>query len=270
MSLGVDHSHRWRRGQCCHCLPIAFISGFHIYYVPILLDMDVSDLTRSVTSTLDGPVLAVLAAAGRPMTVGQVAEQAARGSEIGIRRSLARLVDQGIVRATLMGRNQVHELNRDHVAAEIAVLLAGLRHVLWNRFRADFKTWKVRPLYACVFGSAARMDGDEASDVDLLLVHPPFSGEKKVVRLPASLTSEISDALGDFAPSSAKDDRCGREWEAQVDRLRDSVQRWTGNSLQVVDLSFYEWRHAAKSHQGLLAEVQRDGVELYKISALSL
>jgi hypothetical protein len=55
----------------------------------MLFDMDLSDPTRSVTPTLDGSVLAVLAAAGHPLTVGQVAAKAARGSEIGIRRSLA-------------------------------------------------------------------------------------------------------------------------------------------------------------------------------------
>jgi predicted nucleotidyltransferase len=232
--------------------------------------MDVSDPTRAVTPTLDGPVLAALAAAGRPMTVGQVAEQAARGSEIGIRRSLARLVEQGIVRATLMGRNQVHELNRDHIAADIAVSLAGLRNTLWDRFRGELKLWKVRPLYACVFGSTARGDGDETSDIDLFLVHPPFAGEKKPTRLSASLASQISDALGGFAVSTIEDDRGGREWEGQVDRLRDSVELWTGNALQVVDLSFYEWRRPAKLHQALLSEVRRDGVELYKIRALSL
>src|SRR4051794_41512640 len=127
--------------------------------------MDLSDPTRAVTPTLDGTVLAVLAVAGKPLSVGQVAEQAARGSEIGIRRSLARLVEQGIVRATLMGRNQVHELNRDHVAADAAVILAGLRSVLWQRLRDEVAGWSVRPLYACVFGSAARGDGDESSDI---------------------------------------------------------------------------------------------------------
>src|SRR5438105_15708214 len=141
--------------------------------------MNLSDPTRAVTPTLDGTVLAVLAAAGQPLTVGQVAQQAARGSEIGIRRSLARLVEQGIVRATLMGRNQVHELNRDHVAADAAVTLAGLRTELWRRFREELAGWRPRPLYAAVFGSAARGDGNEASDVDLLLVHPPFPGEKR-------------------------------------------------------------------------------------------
>jgi predicted nucleotidyltransferase len=231
--------------------------------------MDVSDPTRAVTPTLDGPVLAVLAVAGKPLTVGQVAEQAARGSEIGIRRSLSRLVEQGIVRATLMGRNQVHELNRDHVAADVADLLADLRNRLWDKFREEFKGWKVRPLYACAFGSAARGDGNEASDIDLFIVHPPFPGEQKLGRLNPSLGSQIADALGAFAVPSEYDD-AAQEWEGQLDRLRDSVQRWSGNSLQVVDLSFYEWRHPAKPHQPLLSEIRRDGIELYKIRALSL
>jgi predicted nucleotidyltransferase len=240
---------------------------FRIRDVLILFDVDLSDPTRAVTPTLDGPVLAVLAAAGKPLTVGQVAGQAARGSEIGIRRSLARLIEQGIVRATLMGRNQVHELNRDHVAARVADLLADLRPDLWRRFRAELASWRPRPLYACVFGSAARADGDESSDIDLLLVHPPFPGEKKPQRLAAGILSQVADALGDFAVARP-DDPAAEKWQEQVDRLRGLVERWTGNPLQVVDLSFFEWRHPAKTHQSLLREVQRDGVELIKSNPL--
>ena len=118
--------------------------------------MDLRDPTRAITPTLDGPVLAVLAQAGRPLTVGEIAGQAARGSEIGIRRSVARLVDQGIVTATQMGRNQVHQLNREHVAAPAAELLAGLRLELWKRLRETLHGWRPRAVYACVFGSAAR------------------------------------------------------------------------------------------------------------------
>jgi predicted nucleotidyltransferase len=231
--------------------------------------MDLSDPTRAVTATLDGTVLAVLAAAGKPLTVGQVAQQAVRGSEIGIRRSLGRLIEQGIVRATLMGRNQVHELNRDHIAASVADTLAGLRNELWRRFRDELTTWRPRPLYACVFGSAARGDGDEASDIDLLLVHPPFSGEKKPARLTPSVRSQLADALGSAMLSSSELE-AQPQWEGQIDHLRDLVERWTGNSLQIVDLSFYEWRRPAVPHQSLLAEIQRDGLELMKARGLSL
>jgi predicted nucleotidyltransferase len=231
--------------------------------------MDVSDPTRSVMPTLDGPVLAVLAAAGRPLTVGQVAREAVRGSEIGIRRSLARLVEQGIVRATLMGRNQVHELNREHIAADIAVQLSELRNRLWGNFRSEFEGWKVKPLYASVFGSTARGDGDESSDIDLFLVHPPLAGERKLTRLNISITTQIADALGSFAVASEGDD-AAQQWERQLDALREAVQQWTGNTLQIVDVSFLEWRHPAEAHQGLLQEIRQDGVELHRIPALNL
>jgi hypothetical protein len=231
--------------------------------------MDLSDPTRSVTPTLDGTVLAVLAAAGRPLTVGQVAAETARGSEIGIRRSLARLVEQGTVRATLMGRNQVHELNRDHVAAQVAVLLAGLRLDLWERFRAELRSWKVPPLYAAVFGSAARGDGDVDSDIDLLVVHQVFSGERRPKTASGGIRTQVADAAGAVTLSAA-DREAESRWEGQLADLHDRVERWTGNPLQIVDLSFYEWRHPPQEYQPLLSDVRRDGVELVKARGLKI
>jgi DNA-binding transcriptional ArsR family regulator len=213
--------------------------------------MDLSDPTRAVTATLDGPILAVLAAAGRPLTVGEVAAQSARGSEIGIRRTIARLVDQGLVRATIVGRNRVHELNREHIAAGIADLMTGLRLELWRRLRAELATWDPAPVYAAVFGSAARGDGDEYSDIDLLLVHPPFPDE----RPPQGGLGTV--LMSGFAARPAADPE---RWHAQVDGLRGHVQRWTGNPLQVVDLSYYEWWQPSRSHGRLLDEVRRDGI----------
>ena len=224
--------------------------------------MDLSDPTEAVTATLDGPVLAVLATAGRPLTVGEVAAQAVRGSEIGIRRSLARLVDQGIVRATVYGRNQVHELNREHLAAPVADVLAGLRLELWKRFRSTLAEWNPRPLYACVFGSAARGDGDEASDIDLLLVHPPFKTDRRPARSARSGLLELlvdSMATQPVRPlGKVEEDR----WQVQIDELRGQVRRWTGNSLQVVDFSAFEWTDPKAAHADLRTEVDQDGVTL--------
>ena len=104
------------------------------------------------------------------MTVSEVAALSARGSEIGIRRALARLVEQGVVRGTTVGRTTVHELNRAHVAAGIAEALSGLRNELWDRMRKAVAEWPAQPLGAWAFGSAARGDGDVESDVDVLLV----------------------------------------------------------------------------------------------------
>jgi hypothetical protein len=219
--------------------------------------MDMGDPTRSITPTLDGPVLAVLARSGRPLTVGEVAAETVRGSEIGVRRCLARLVAQGLVQATEMGRNRVHELNRQHVAAPVAATMADLRIELWGRMRKELGGWKPKPLYASVFGSAARGDGDADSDVDLLLVHPPFPGETKPPR-----KASVIDAVAAFmtAPIPASPAEAAR-WPQNVDKLRAHVLLWSGNPLQVVDLSFAEWLDRTRN-TALIADIERDGIDL--------
>jgi len=219
--------------------------------------MDLGDPTRSITPTLDGPVLAVLARSGRPLTVGEVAAETVRGSEIGVRRCLARLVNQGLVLATEMGRNRVHELNREHVAAPIATTMADLRIELWRRMRKELSGWKPKPLYACAFGSAARGDGDVDSDVDVLLVHPPFPGEAGPRR-----TKNVIDAVAAVltAPTAASPVEAAR-WPQHIDKLRAHVLLWSGNPLQVVDLSFAEWMDRSRN-TALFADIERDAIDL--------
>jgi hypothetical protein len=226
--------------------------------------MDMGDPTRSITPTLDGPVLAALARSGRPLTVGEVAAETVRGSEIGVRRCLARLVAQGLVQATEMGRNRVHELNREHVAAPIATMMDDLRIELWRRMRKELGGWKPKPLYACVFGSAARADGDADSDVDLLLVHPPFPGEAKPPR-----KANVIDAAAAFmtAPLSASPAEVTR-WPRHIDKLRAHVLLWSGNPLQVVDLSFAEWVDR-RQNAALIAEIERDAIDLVGTSIVA-
>jgi hypothetical protein len=237
--------------------------------------MDLTDPTRALTPTLDGPVLSVLARAGRPLTVGQIAEQAPRGSEIGIRRSVMRLVDQGLVTATQMGRNQVHELNRQHVAAPAAMQLADLRLELWKRLRSALDAWVEKPLYACVFGSAARGDGGTDSDIDLLLVHRPFPDDVQAfpkmpawVDLVGGIASAIYSSKG-AAPSKGITPSTGPElsppvdpesWQFQVDVLHGTVQKWTGNLLHAVSMSAWQWLGLPTQEPDVHSEIQRDAV----------
>jgi predicted nucleotidyltransferase len=223
--------------------------------------VDLSDPTRAVTSTLDGPVLAVLAGAGKPMTVGEVATLTPRGSEVGVRKSLGRLVDQGIVRATEMGRNRVHELNRDHVAAPIAEALAGLRLVLWKRFRSALGAWDPKPVYGCVFGSAARGDGGADSDIDLLLVRAPVAGETDPGRASAGLAEMTAGRASEFMASQLTA-RQAAEWDRQVKHLYELVPAWTGNPLQVVEMSAFEWADHRRRRTGLFTEINSDGIQV--------
>jgi predicted nucleotidyltransferase len=224
--------------------------------------MDLSDPTMAVTSALDGPVLVALALAGKPLTVSEVASKAARGSEIGIRRSLGRLVTQGIVIATELGNSRVYNLNRDHVAAKVAIDMAGLRTDLWRRIAREIESWSVRPLYASVFGSAARQDGDSTSDIDLLLVRPSTMTE--VSR--AQKNKSIMEALGMWAnviATRVMSDSQAKKWSTNIDVLHRKVRSWTGNPLQVVNLSAIEWSGQRRRKSKIYQEIKRDEVRLY-------
>lgn len=253
------HFHR-ANSASARRFPIGHLS-IKLDSVVYFLIVDLTDPTRAVTATLDGPVLAVLARAGKPMTVGEVAAQTSRGSEIGVRRSLARLVEQGVVRATEMGRNRVHELNRDHVAAPVAEALADLRLELWRRFRGTLGHWNPRPLYGCVFGSAARGDGDAQSDIDVLLVRAPVSGETD----PRRRSGGPAEAVAGYAPEFMAiqlTERQAARWNRQVDQLHRLVSGWTGNPLQVLEMSALQWNDHRRRRTKVYEDIGRDAIKV--------
>jgi len=223
--------------------------------------VDLTDPTRAVTATLDGPVLAVLASAGKPLTVGEVAVLMPRGSEIGVRKSLARLVEQGIVRAEEMGRNRIHELNREHVAAPVARALAELRLVLWTRLRGTLSGWNPKPVYGCVFGSAARGDGDAQSDIDLLLVRAPVAGENDPRHGSRSLAEAAAGFAAEFMAAQLTARQASR-WGRQVEQLHGLVRAWTGNPLQVLEMSVFEWSDHRRRRSELFSEISRDAIQV--------
>jgi DNA-binding transcriptional ArsR family regulator len=227
--------------------------------------MDLSDPTRSVTPSLDGPVLAVLATAGHPMTVGEVAKLVVRGSEVGVRRCLARLVQEGIVTSEEMGRNRVHELNRDHIAAQVAELLASLRPELFRRIRAELTKWHPKPYYACVFGAAASGDGGTTSEIDMLLVHAPFPGDPKPPRQKRHRDSSVQTMFSPPPPVEATE---AEQWPGQIQRLREDVRSWTGNRAQVADLTWTEWV-THREDPGTFAEIRRDAIDVTPRSTFS-
>jgi len=128
--------------------------------------VDVAVPLRSVVPTLDGPVVAVLAATTAPLSLAEVHRRAGGGSKSGVRRVLLRLVAEGLVHEVPGG----YRLNRDHVAAPAVELLANLHGELVARIRDDVGTWSPAPRLVGLFGSAARRDGDASSDIDLLVV----------------------------------------------------------------------------------------------------
>jgi predicted nucleotidyltransferase len=160
-----------------------------------------------------------------------------------------------------MGRNRVHELNRDHVAAPVAEALAGLRLALWQRFRGTLSGWNPKPVYGCVFGSAARGDGDAQSDIDVLLVRAPVTGETDPRRQSAGLAESLAGHATELM-AVALTERQAAKWDRQVGELHDLVRGWTGNRLQVVEMSAYQWGDHRRRRTPLFEEITRDAVQV--------
>lgn len=185
--------------------------------------MDVSLPIRSVIPSLDGPVLACLAGTSRPLSTTEVHRlMRSGGSRSGVHNVLIRLVNAGIVDKVPGG----YVLNREHIAAAPIEQLAGLQGVLVDRLRSELAAWDGKILLAGMFGSTARRDGDEESDIDLLLV------------------SDSADLDG------------------LADRLSERVRRWTGNHAQVIAKTSAELSELRAKGERIVSEWDRDLVVL--------
>ena len=160
-----------------------------------------------------------------------------------------------------MGRNRVHELNREHVAAPVAEGLANLRLTLWERFRTAMVGWNPKPVYGCVFGSAARGDGDVQSDIDLLLVRAPAAGDIDPRRKSASRAEAVADYVTETLALQLTEREMAK-WARQVAQLHDLVPRWTGNPLQVVEMSAFEWADHRRRRTPLFLAIARDAIQV--------
>jgi predicted nucleotidyltransferase len=223
--------------------------------------MNFSDPSLTISPTLDGSILIALDNAGKPLTVSEVAVTSTRGSEIGIRKAIGRLVTQGIVTVAEIGRTRVYSLNRNHVAAGIVTELTQLRSETWRRVSRQLEKWEVSPLYASVFGSAARGDGDSESDIDLLLIRPSTLAEISAARKSRSVMNALGTWADIFTTRVVTEAQLDK-FDSKVDKLRDLVPLWTGNPLQVVILTAVEWTEHRRKRSRIYMNVVKDEIRL--------
>lgn len=188
--------------------------------------MDLEHPFGVVTPTVDGDVLGVLSGADAEFTSGDIHRIAGRPSPAGIRRTLDRLTDQGIVLRRPAGRAYLCRLNREHLAAPAILALAAQRSELLRRLGADVESWPQPPVFGAVFGSAARADHTTSSDLDLLLVAP-----------------------ADTDPA---------RWEDACDRLAARATAWTGNDARILSLTEAQIRSGADAD--LLDSIGQDAL----------
>jgi predicted nucleotidyltransferase len=194
--------------------------------------MDWTDPTRSITPTLDGAVLTVLAGVTEPLTGREVHRRSRRGSVMGVYRVLGRLEEQGLVVGSDAGPARLYQLNRDHVAADVAVLLRDLRTRLFDRIRQDLASWPVAPVSAALFGSVARGDGDTDSDVDVLLVR--------------------ADGVADDS----------EPWATAVFDLCQRIRSWTGNDASALQADTAEIRSMVARGAPIVQSLSEDAIDL--------
>jgi predicted nucleotidyltransferase len=187
---------------------------------------------RAITPTLDGDVLAVLAGADAEFTGRQVHGLVRHGSERGVRNALDRLARQGVVSTRGAGRANLYRLNREHLAAPWIEGLASMRSQLLQRLSEMVEAWAIQPVVAVVFGSVARGDASEDSDLDLLVVRP-------------------ANCSADFPT-----------WETQLAELEESATKWTGNDARILEFGAHELEAQARS-EAVLREAASEGVTFF-------
>ncbi len=185
-----------------------------------------------IRSPLDMEVVCVLRGTTRPLTGREVARLVRTGSQPAVNAALRRLTEEGVVNAEEAGNAYLHTLNREHLATPALELLADVRTELLRRLRSEIAKWKIAPRHVSIFGSAARGDGDTASDIDLFVVRPR--------------------GVPDDDP----------RWRDQLDRLSDHVFAWTGNHTGLSEVSERDMPRLRRERPPVMDELSRDAITI--------
>lgn len=185
---------------------------------------------EAITTSTDGDCLMVLARGDDEFTASQVNRLLdGRRSLSGVRNALDRLARQGVVRRRPVGNALTYRLNREHLLSRAIETIANAKPHLIERTREAIAGWEVVPTYAALFGSAARSDMREDSDIDVLVIRP--------------------------------DGADGERWTDAVLGLQRLMSSWTGNDVRVLEFSEDEAR-AHGATDPVMREIARDGIPL--------
>jgi predicted nucleotidyltransferase len=151
----------------------------------------------AISPSLDMGALYVLARADADFTAPGICSLLPEPSSLaGVRKALARLVDQGIVVEKVAGRTHIFRLNRHHLLAKAVEEMASAKDHLIERIRTEIELWEFAPIVVTIYGSAARNDMRNDSDIDLFIALPNDVNELQAETRIATLAGEISAWTG--------------------------------------------------------------------------
>jgi predicted nucleotidyltransferase len=196
-----------------------------IWYRVLVVNLSVP--LQDVTPGVRGALLQALARLEKPMTRRQVAVAAgvAPGNGNGVLNSL---IIAGLVTETKAGNASLVMLNRNHLAAPSVIALAGLRGELIRRLRERLSVWPdLRGSW--LFGSVARGEATEGSDIDVLLIAEDLE------------SPDLHDRIAS---------------------IQFECKSWTGNDLQLVEHSPASWAKLVSTKNPLVPQIRLDGIAL--------
>ena len=158
--------------------------------------MRLNDPLGIVSSAADANVLGVLARVKSDLTIAQLQAITPRLSAEGIRKVLKRLVSEGIVELDIVGRTHLYRLNHDHLGVPAIVDIANLYSTFRSRLSSEMNGWPDPPVFASIFGSAARGEMRPDSDIDVFVLRPEGVDEDKWAEFPFALSLKASRWTG--------------------------------------------------------------------------
>ena len=195
--------------------------------------MDLQNPLRSLVPSLDSATLEVLTGTESGMGTSRIRQLAGRGSWTGHQKVLDRLVGHGLVLSEPANAGFTYRLNREHLLAPAVLAAMAVRRELFARLASAVAAMDPAPEHASVFGSFARGEGTDQSDIDLFLIMP--DGYDRVEGL----------------------------WEARLQELEDQVLAWTGNRLEVLILDRSQLVDVATSGEPIFASLREDALTVH-------
>lgn len=197
--------------------------------------MDFARPIEALIPGVQGRILAILAETTADLNLRTIARLS--GTSVAhASRVLPDLVSIGIVERREAPPSALFRLVRDHVIGDALVLVARARDRMMERMKRIAGELPVSPLCVIVFGSFARGDADDKSDIDTVLVRPEGI------------------------------DETDQDWSASVQQWKDTVARVSGNRVEVLEVAAADIAGLLGSRRQVWKDIRAEGLVVYGLS----
>lgn len=183
---------------------------------------------EAIVPGAQGRVLAVLAETSAELNLRTIA-QLAGVSQAQASRVLPGLVELGLVERREVPPSSLFRLVPEHVASQALLSLARSTETVLGEIGRLAEALSRPPVSVILFGSFARREAGQGSDIDMVAVRP----------------AEIDE----------DDDT----WAESIEAFRRDVRRLTGNQVEILEVSSAEAATRFAGRSQVWANIRRDG-----------